>query len=159
MTRLVAVLAALLVALAIVPLAAAKIVIQKGMAGVSLGMTRAQIVARLGRPSRTRTGRNDLGRYVQLVYFGAGVEITFQSGGKATAIATALGYERTASGVGVGSTEKQVRAKVPGLHCQTPPESARHCFIGNFRPGTRVTDFVFRRGGIVTRVTVGVVFD
>ena len=65
--------------------------------------------------------------------------------------------ERTARGVGVGSTEGEVRAKVAGVRCRTE-SGFRHCFVGRFLPGRRITDFHIRRGR-VTSVEVGFVVD
>ena len=60
-------------------------------------------------------------------------------------------------GVGVGSSEGQVPAKVAGVRCRTE-SGFRHCFVGRFLPGKRVTDFRIRRGR-VTSVQVGFVLD
>ena len=64
-------------------------------------------------------------------------------------VTTGLG-DRTAKGVGVGSTEGAVRANVPGVRCERISGS-RSCHTHAFTAGRRVTDF-FIRGGKVTRV-------
>ena len=49
------------------------------------------------------------------------------------------------------------RAKVRGVHCRTE-SGFRHCFVGRFLPGRRVTDFRIKLGR-VTSVQVGFVID
>jgi hypothetical protein len=67
--------------------------------------------------------------------------------------------ERTASGVGVGSTEAQVKAGVAGVICRNE-FGLSHCAKGQFRAGQRVTDFALDGpGGKVVAVTVGFVID
>ena len=100
-------------------------------------------------------GRNEFGSFT--VYRYRGLRVTFQGNRTVTAILTTSASERTAAGVGVGSTEGQVRAKVAGVRCRTEA-GFRHCFVGRFLPGKRVTDFRIKRGR-VTSVQVAFVLD
>ena len=135
--------------------ASAAIVPQRGIAGVRLAMTKAQVRAVLGAPAAAVHGRNDFGSFT--VYRYRGLRVTFQGNRTVTAIVTTRTAERTAAGVGVGSTEGQVRAKVAGVRCRTET-GFRHCFVGRFLPGRRVTDFRIKRGH-VTSVQVAFVLD
>ena len=150
--RLAAALAAFLVCVAT---ASAAIVPQRGIAGVRLEMTRAQVRAVLGTPAAVVHGSNDFGSFTAYRY--RGLRVTFQGNRTVTAIFTTRAGERTAAGVGVGSTEGQVRAKVTGVRCRTE-SGFRHCFVGRFLPGKRVTDFRIKRGH-VTSVQVAFVLD
>ena len=131
--------------------ARAAIVPQRSIAGVALELTKAQVRSKLGAPPRVRHGRNDFGAWTQFVY--PRVEVTFQSGNAVTGLQTTSPKERTARGAHVGSTKAELVARVPGLKCEPG-----HCFLGSFRAGRRVTDFLLRRGR-VTRIVVGFVID
>jgi hypothetical protein len=139
-------------ALALPGAAAAKIILQRGIGGVSLGMTEAKVRSTLGAPTRVKNAKNEFGPYRVLFY--ARVKVTFQGLSTVTAVETTSPQEKTAAGVGVGSTKAQVKAKVPGVVCETG-----HCHIGKFNPGARVTDFFIGSTGHVTRVVVGFVID
>jgi hypothetical protein len=147
--------AALAAALALAGTATAAIVVQKGIGGVTIGMTQAQVRAKLGTPTQTIHRSNDFGPYTQLRF--RGYTITFQGNSAVTNIETTLASERTARGIGVGSTKAQVRAMVAGVHCEGPAATG-HCSVGRFDPGARVTDFSFRAGR-VSSVVVGIVID
>jgi hypothetical protein len=149
--------AALAFTLASASTAEAVIQVQKGITGIRLGMSQAQVKTGLGNPARTKTGHNDFGPFTQFLYRG-GITVTFQGNASVTAVAIAGHTDRTPSGVGVGSTEKQVKAGVPGVRCQTLA-AVRDCHVGAFRPGMRVTDFILGPNGRVTRVTIGLVID
>jgi hypothetical protein len=153
--RLVVLVTALVGALGVPASAQATIVVQKGIAGVQLGMTRSRVLARLGQPPKRRSGTNDFGQWTGFVY--PRVTVTFQSGARVTSLRTTSLRERTARGVGPGSTEAQVRARVAGVRCRSE-FGFRHCFLGRFLPGRVVTDFHIRRGR-VSIVVIGYVLD
>ena len=146
---------ALLAALACAAVAAAAIVPQRGIAGVRLGMTKAQVRATLGAPRSAAHGSNEFGSFTIFRY--RGLRVTFQGNRTVTNVFTTRAGERTARGVGVGSTVAQVRAKVAGVRCRTE-SGFRHCFVGQFLPGRRITDFRIRNGR-VSSVDVGFVID
>ena len=133
----------------------ARILVQRGIAGVELRMTKAQVRSNLGTPTRIRSGRNEFGRYVEFVY--PRVTVSFQGGARATGLRTRSRLERTGRGIGVGSTEAEVKAKVADVRCRTE-SGFRHCFLGRFLPGRVITDFHIRRGR-VSSVVVGFVLD
>ena len=142
-------------ALALATGAGGAIVPQRSIAGVALGHTRAHVRATLGKPLSVRHGRNEFGAYTVFRY--RQVTVTFQGNAGATGLTTASRAQRTRKGVGVGSTEAQVKRGVRGVRCTTTA-SLRHCTLGRELPGRRVTDFVLRRGHVV-RVVVGFVID
>lgn len=137
--------------------AGATILPQQGMAGVKLEMTKKQVRAALGEPLGIRRGKNDFGPYTEFRYPFL-VSVFFQGDRTVTSVRTSGRKERTAQGIGVGSTEMDVKRKVPGARCKTFLGGFRQCFVGSFRPGTRVTDFQIKRGRVV-RVDVGFVID
>jgi len=148
--------AAALAALMLPAAAPALVQIDRGIAGVRLGNTVAQAHAALGRPARVANGSNDFGRFRQETYRG-GIVVFFQGARRVTSVVTTGLGDRTAKGIGVGSTEAAVRAKVPGVRCETTL-GTRSCHTNTFTAGRRITDF-FIRSGKVTRVTVGFVID
>ena len=139
-------------ALALSAAAAATIVPQKGIAGVLIGMTEPQVRAKLGHPKSVKNGKNEFGPYRTLTY--ARVRVSFQGLTTVTQVDTTSSKEKTLSGVGVGSTKADVKAKVKGIVCEPG-----HCHVGQFSPGARVTDFFIGANGRVTRVVVGIVID
>lgn len=153
--RAVSLLAVVVALLALAAPAGAAIVVQKGIAGVQLQMTKAQVRAKLGAPNRVKNGRNDFGRYTKFVY--PRVTVSFQSGPRVTAVQTRSTLERTVSGAGVGSSEAKVRAAVPSAKCATLYGS-RQCVVGAFKPGRVVTAFQIKNGH-VSSVVVGIVLD
>jgi hypothetical protein len=130
--------------------------VDKGIAGARINNTKAQVRAALGTPASVKHGTNEFGAFSEFRYRG-GIRITFQGGSRVSGIDTTGLGDRTARGVGVGSTERAVRRKVSGVRCETLA-GVRSCHTGDFLPGKRVTDFHLRNGR-VTRVTVGIVID
>lgn len=117
--------------------AAATIRPQYGMSRVVLGMSKTQVRARLGAPVATGGGR---------LYF-ARVWVGFRLG-HAVEITTTRSTERTASGVGVDSSEAAVRAAYPSVVC-APFSVFRRCRLGRGTPGTRATDFLLGHGRVL----------
>ncbi len=148
-------LSVLVLSLALPAAVGATIVPQKGIGGVTIGMTQKQVRAKLGRPTRVERGSNDFGDYVTFHY--PSYQVHFQGVSNVTQIDTTTPKERTASGLGVGSTIAQVKAKLKGEHCEGP-RGGGHCYLGKFLPGAHITDFTFRNGR-VWNVTVGIVID
>jgi hypothetical protein len=137
--------------------AAAFIRPQKGMAGVRLDMTQQEMRDVLGTPMHVKQGANDFGPYTQFIYPHS-ITVTFQGNRRVTGISTKGRTEKTERGVGVGSPESAVRAKVGHVHCETIVHS-RTCHVGSFKPGHRVTVFLISKSGRVSTVTVGFVLD
>jgi hypothetical protein len=147
---------ALLVAALVLPaFAGGTIVVQKSIAGVGLRMTKAQVRAKLGRPARVVNGVNDFGPYTNLVY--RRVTVSFQGRQSVTGLRTTSRLERTAAGVGVGSSEARLKAAEPRARCRTSL-AFRQCVVGALKPGRIVTAFVLK-GGKVSGVIVGFVLD
>ncbi len=135
--------------------ASAVIIPQKGMAGVRLGMTRAKVRAVLGSPKTIFKGKNEFGSFTSFNY--ARVQVSFQGNQRVTNLRTQHREEKTRGGVGFGTTERLLRARVRGLRCKTE-YGFRHCWLGAFLAGRRVTNFMLS-GGRVSRIDIGFVID
>jgi len=132
------------VLLALVAAAPASAIIrpQKGMSGVTLGMTKAQVRAKLGPPIGSGGGR----LYFALAWVGFRL-------GRAVEITTTRSSEHTGPGLGVGSSEAAVRRAYPSVVC-APFGGFRRCRLGSGQPGTRATDFLVGHAGLVLQITV-----
>lgn len=135
--------------------ASGAIVPQRSIAGVSLGASEAKVRMVIGAPLQVRRGRNDFGPFVELGY--RRLRFTLQGGRQVTAVTTTRPAERTASGVGVGTTERAVLRGIRAVSCATSFGS-RRCTIGDELPGETVTVFFIAKGK-VSRVTLGIVID
>jgi hypothetical protein len=129
--------AAALAALCLAGAAGATIKPGRGMSGIVLGMTPAQVQAKLGRPGGRAPGR----WYYPRVWVG------FRSR-RVVEVTTVRSSERLANGLGVDSTEAQVRAALPQVEC-APAAPFRRCRLGSGAPGSRVTDFLIGRGRVL----------
>jgi hypothetical protein len=100
-------------------------------------LTPTQVAAKLGRPigkSRTRW-------YYPRVWVG------FRSR-RVVEVTTTRSTERLANGLGVDSSEAQVRATYPQAQC-AQAGTFRRCRLGSGARGTRVTDFMIGRGRVL----------
>ena len=146
-----------LLALAVAPAADAAIQIDRGLAGARLGNTRADVRRALGKPSKVQQGRNDFGRWVSYRFAGK-ITVFFQGREVVTSVQTAGLGDRTASGIGVGSTEADLTKSIKGLTCEDVGANVRTCHTGEFIAGRRVTDFRLSNGNVES-VTVAYVID
>ena len=156
MTRfMIAVLGACALALTQARGALALIQLDKGISGVRIGNTKAQVRASLGTPQKSRAGQNDFGHFVQYTYAG-GITVMFQGEDRVSSVVTTGLGDRTSSGIGVDSPEDAVK-NISGIKCETIA-SSRSCHTGRFVSGRKITDFRIS-GGKVTSVFVGQVLD
>jgi hypothetical protein len=150
--------AAVAAALTVPASAGASIVPQQGMLGVRLGMTGAQIRARLGPPDRVRHPVGEItGRFTEYRYGEVVVSLFDGSTGRAFNFFTRGRSARTVKGVGVGSPESYVKSAVPGVTCKTE-FGFRGCMLGQALVGRIVTNFRIVNGR-VSSVSVGRVID
>jgi hypothetical protein len=135
------------------------IVPQQGIRGVAVGMDLDQVKAALGRPRAARWDATELvPRQLTLTY--PGLQVRLSPGAdrpEVISVTTTSRADRTVTGVGVGSGERGVRAGLRGVRCRTE-FGARHCWVGAFLPGRRITDMPLLRGRVVS-VTIGIVID
>jgi hypothetical protein len=129
----------------------------KGMAGVTLGQTQAQVKAVLGTPASTKTGTNDFGKYTILTFPGK-LTTSFQGNTALTSVSTTDDGQRTKQGIHVGSSETRLMQKIPAVRCVTESGN-RSCSLGEFQAGRRVTVFFVKPSGLINRITVGTVID
>jgi hypothetical protein len=156
--RTLAILTACLGALVWVGVASALIVPQRSIAGIALTMTRTEVRAAKGDPFRVVHGTNDFGKYTIFKY--GRLNVTFQGNAGATAVATSRTRQFTGKRIHVGSTEAELAAAYPNLHCRTESGDFRHCWTGAFQPGERVTDYrITIDSRRVWRITVAFVID
>ena len=155
--RKLAVLTTLVAFAVIAPSAGAKIVVQKSIAGVTMGVTENDVVATLGQPPKVTTSTDKVtGQPVrELDYGNTNVSLT---GGVVTFVATKSKKEKTANGVAVGTSEKSLKKKVKGLKC-TGKGSNRSCTKGSFSPGKTVTLFGISKSKKVNVISIGIVVD
>lgn len=107
------------------------------MSGIALGMTPAQIQAKLGRPGAKTAGR----------WFYPRVWVGFRNR-RVVELTTTRSTERLGNGLGVGSTEAEVRTAFPHARCTAAPPF-RRCRLGSGASGSRVTDFAIGRGRVL----------
>lgn len=143
------------IALALPASAGARIVPQRGIAGANLDMTQQEVRDKLGKPDKVRHPSSPIfGQYTTWFYGGTSVDMFRNQDGKVFNLSTTSRSEKTASGVGVGSTAAAVKKGVKRSRCDQ-----QHCWVGHFEGGSKVTDFRLSAKGRVTRVTIGYVLD
>ena len=139
---------------------AAVIVPGQGMAGIRLRMSESQVRARLGEPPRITRTRGALGYLVtRLHYPRVDVDLQKLDGHPLVIhILTTHPGERTASGVGVGSTMTAVE-RLRGARCWREGAN-RYCGIGNrAKPLSHFTMFWIGAKQRVTLISVSLVVN
>lgn len=137
------------------PSASAEIVPGVGMKGIKLDQKKKTVIRRLGQPEWIEKGTNDFGKFQVLHYrkrFVVNLENKF-----VVAVSTESKGQRTAEGVGVGSTKGQVKRKVDGVVCERII-GVKVCHVGDYLPGEAVTEFRIT-DRLVTEVSIGRVLD
>jgi hypothetical protein len=158
--RLLAALAGATAALVAAAPVSARIVPQESIGGIHIGMDVSQVRKARGTPDAvifTRqpiVGKTRIYKYA-LTY--ATFECTCPSA-RVFSIRTRSRRERTADGVGVGTSRAVVARRVRGVRCVVE-SGLDHCYVGRFAAGKRVTDFRIGRSGRVASVTVAFVID
>lgn len=154
----------------------AVIVLDEGMAGIRVGTFDAEALAAAGKPTRStyvrdRNGTLEARRFYALpqVEFRAKEVDPSDPDRTVTVITTTRGIERTADGVGVGTHERTLRAKIRGLECFTGrfrgPQRIRLCAtkgkrVPNAEIGLDQTQFTLSlKSRLVTRVAVVRAYD
>jgi hypothetical protein len=131
-----------LAALSLVGSASATIKPGRGMSRVELGMTARQVQARLGRPVAKGGWK----------WYYARITVTFRNR-RVVEMMTTRSTERFANGLGVDSSEAEVRATFPRAEC-APWSRYRRCRLGTGAPKSRVTDFIIGTTGRVIYVII-----
>jgi len=117
----------------------------RGIGKVSLGMTQRQVRRALGQPVYVRRIPRGFGRtLLEMSYWldGWTVRLAVRRGVyRVVYVETTLSRERTRQGLGVGSTQPQIRRVYPRLSCRSVPGYNTECIAGS--PGARHTVFGF----------------
>jgi len=119
-------------ALALAPAAGASVVPQRSLAGIEIDMSQRDVKLRLGTPDRVRHveefGFGDSRRHR---YRARGLTVTIASDRHTVvSVFTRSAADRTRTGVGVGSTEKEMRRGLRGEECGKRGRVVGWCFTG-----------------------------
>ena len=124
--------------------------------GIRVGMTKKRVREILGDPGQVQHTEDVFSKLTIFKY--GKTTVRLRDGdihSSVEGIETQSPKVRTSAGIGVGSTEADVKAKVPGVSCRNVGE--RVCIVGSFAEGIH-TRFLMD-GGRVASVTVALVFD
>jgi hypothetical protein len=143
--------------------AGATIVPQDNIAGVKIGMTQERVLDLLGDPTRTVTRLGGGGGEIPITtytYKRPGLKVLFRPNRANTAniVFVVKVYrgrgQRTAEGIGIGSTRAAVRRKVAGVRCERFDPSYAICLVGTGRWGRISTSFELNRRNRVKSVSL-----
>jgi hypothetical protein len=130
------------------------IVPQVELAGVHLLMSEPGVRHVLGAPRSSKVIPDEIQGSIRRMDYGkTKVYLSATADGTVFTVTTTDRRQKTAAGIGVGSSRAAVARKVRGARC-----TARVCVVGEQRAGKRVTAFALRDGR-VARVTLGFVID
>ena len=134
------VLTVLLVLAAAAP-AQASFEVNRSMAGVRNGMTAEEVRARLGKADDSSRGPD----FVDWTYRSPAIRVTLKP--VVVTLFTRSREQRGPGDIGVGTTERRLRAKIKSLRC-SGKGTARMCMVGSFATGRLATVFSIRRGRV-----------
>jgi hypothetical protein len=130
------------------------IVPQVELAGVHLLMSAAGVRHVLGAPRSMKTLPDEIQGTIRRMDYGkTKVYLSATEDGTVFRITTTDRRQKTAAGIGVGSSRASVARKVKGARCD-----ARHCVVGRELAGKRLTVFTLGKDR-VRRITLGFVID
>jgi hypothetical protein len=124
--------------------AAARIIVNRGVEPVRIGMSERQVRAKLG----TADVREHSGATTSLVYRRRALVVTLLRG-HVTIVSTRSRRERTSRGVGPGTALRSLRRRVAGEHCGAKV-GVYLCKVGSSRKGRRSTVFLVVDGRVDT---------
>lgn len=138
------------------PVDAARVVPQRSIRGVTIGMGSDQVRRiQRRRPDRSYTRLHPvLKRTLHWVY--GRMTVVFdgtKAGRRVVTVTTTSRRDRTASGIRVGSTEAAVKRRVAGVVCRTDL-GYRRCVLGIEKAGRIITDFLISTKGRVARISL-----
>lgn len=136
--------------------ASAAIQPNRSIASIEVGMSAAEVRERLGAPDDERPSELHVG-WTQWVFGDAGLRVTLDETDTVWDVRTVSSKHRTPSGVGVGSTEEQLRRALSSIECRnagaggTGPE--RNC-VDTRGDSSPFTSFRLADGETVSQVVV-----
>jgi outer membrane protein assembly factor BamE (lipoprotein component of BamABCDE complex) len=142
--------------------ASAEIIPQESIAGVSVGMTKQQVVELLGEPGHIHSqygGSTGEDFFTTYRYGKRGLKVDFlrrRGTDKVNTIEVFKGRkELTATGIGIRSHRDKVKAEVAGTRCKRYDRTYAICTIGGGDIGDIQTTFWLNRRDKVKLVTLG----
>ncbi len=123
-----------------------------GIDGVSVRMSESEVRARLGKPARVeRMSEGHTGVPIdKWIYPARGLEVSLHGESPRVAeVSTRSRMHRTREGVGVGTTEQQLKAALDEADCGRGDAGSRWCTIGDVAEDGVQTMFEVRDGRVV----------
>jgi hypothetical protein len=138
-----------LVLLAFPALAGAKIVLNQSIAGIKLGEAKQTVRKQLGPPGQVIAPSSANQNQTQWVYKTRKLLVGFQKG-HVVQVFTMNRSQKTAGGIGVGSTKAAVLSHIKGVQCQHVPGFTGQECITAVRRGAKewTTDFHINNGHV-----------
>ncbi len=144
------------ICLAVAAPAQARIVINERIGAARLSLSDKQVIDRFGKPDNVTHGGSQFGPSKTFHYFARKLRVSFydiEEPRVAWKLRTASSGERTASGLGVGSSVRSVRRKLSGERCHVRAGNGSCQVIHRKRFDDRKTIFSFS-GDRVDSVTI-----
>ena len=143
-----------------VPSASARIVINKSIMGIELGMTQAEVMDEAGEPTKESVEEHVILGSQRVFKYGK-TRVAFSGTNKKAQViqvATKDPDQETGKGVGVGTSKRQIKRKIDKAKCEKF-SGFRHCYVGKGSPGTPLTDFILNKDNRVKEIRLNLVID